>query len=243
MSLIDKKIHGNEKGITLAELLVSLILIGIVMMGVVSFNYAIVNIQNSAGVSSALNLQLSGIKNQITKFASLATGNSADPGIRDPNDPYPKCPGTVCFAFRQDTDDKYVAKTAGGYGYTTFRDPTDPIEPPTATFSDDIWIKFAYIPEEHKLEYCRSERNKISPSSSFDGDCRSLSLRILSTQIKTFSFDLVKPTQAKPYDFYIEVKVTLQEDPDGPDNPVTNPKISSTFRVRPISHTWDDVTP
>jgi prepilin-type N-terminal cleavage/methylation domain-containing protein len=70
-----------KKGLTLTELLVASILIGIVMAGVVSYSFSIKQFQDSTNKSTVLAARVAAAMSFITKDASLAVGDATNPGI------------------------------------------------------------------------------------------------------------------------------------------------------------------
>lgn len=76
-------LRGNNpsSGLTLMELLISIIIVGVIMMGVVSSDYAIRKHSDSATNSASASINLQGYVAHILNNASLAIGNAADKGI------------------------------------------------------------------------------------------------------------------------------------------------------------------
>ena len=71
----------NKTGLTLTELVVASVLIGIVMLGIASFDYAIKNIQDSTNRSAVLGMQAQPAMYEIVKAARTSTGYNGDSGI------------------------------------------------------------------------------------------------------------------------------------------------------------------
>ncbi len=71
----------TKKGLTLTELLVSTVLIGIVMVGVASFSMTIKNLQESSNQSGITMLQMISAMRYITRDASFAVGEEGDRGV------------------------------------------------------------------------------------------------------------------------------------------------------------------
>lgn len=70
-----------KKAMTLTELLVASILIGIILVGAVSIDYAIRRSRNTISASILIATQISAAMKQITRDAVLAVGDITDPGI------------------------------------------------------------------------------------------------------------------------------------------------------------------
>ena len=66
---------------TLTEVIVASILVGIVMMGVMAFNVTLNKMQSSSNLYNILAMRALPVLNRIRQDVKLATGNSTDPGI------------------------------------------------------------------------------------------------------------------------------------------------------------------
>jgi Tfp pilus assembly protein PilE len=71
----------EEKGITLTELLVASVLVGIVMIGVASFSISIKHLQNSTNKSTIMEMKTKSAMARVVKDAYLAVGDIMNPGI------------------------------------------------------------------------------------------------------------------------------------------------------------------
>ena len=72
---------SKRKGITLTELLVASILIGIVMVGVIAVSFAIKKMQETTNKSALLAMRATAVITHMTKNVALAVGYQDDPGI------------------------------------------------------------------------------------------------------------------------------------------------------------------
>ena len=107
-----KRIFSQNNGLTLTELLIASIVVGIVMVGVAAYSTSIKNVQDTTIKAARVNLQLSSALKMMKNDLSLATGNITDYGIQyDAN-----APGGTVICARQDDDST----------------PAD--------FTDDMWI-------------------------------------------------------------------------------------------------------
>lgn len=115
---------NNLKGVTLTELLVSTILIGIVMVGVVGFNLLIKNFQDSSNKGTSIAIKAASALSFLRKDAGLAVGNALDSGVLTFFDT-PSAPrSTICFRHdstnsapnntpKDYTDDEWFCTTHG----------------------------------------------------------------------------------------------------------------------------------
>ncbi len=89
----------NSKGLTLTELLVSAILIGIVMTGVAAFSLFVKQARDSTGEGTILAVQTATAMHYIKEDALEAVGDSGDRGVRFDS------PGQLSVCFRHDVSD------------------------------------------------------------------------------------------------------------------------------------------
>jgi type II secretory pathway pseudopilin PulG len=114
----------TRKALSLTELLVASILIGIIMLGVMSFNIGVKKMQETTNKTTLLAMRTAAAMTHITKNASLAIGHLDSLGIDD----------------------------SGGNNWISFRlDKNDPITTPD-DFTDDTWV--VYIRDANTLITC-----------------------------------------------------------------------------------------
>jgi len=100
---------SQKKALTLTELIVVSLLIGIVMIGIVSFSASMKQMQVSTNRETILAMQTTAAMTHITTNAALAIGFSGDPGIFTNNSATREW-----ISFRQDrnqTPDDYMDDT------------------------------------------------------------------------------------------------------------------------------------
>ena len=76
-----KDLLDQQKGITLTELIVASILVGIIMIGVISFSFTLKQLQTSTNNSTILAMHTSALMSDIERNAMLASGNLNNKGI------------------------------------------------------------------------------------------------------------------------------------------------------------------
>lgn len=96
---------ANQNGITLTELLVASILIGIVMIGVASFSVSIQKLQSATNRSSVIAMRTTAVMNRMVKDAYLAVGDEANRGVVAGSG------GTGSICFRHDADNNPATYT------------------------------------------------------------------------------------------------------------------------------------
>ncbi len=115
---------SNKQGITLSELVVASVIITVIMVGVVSVDYASRRIQKTAFLESQTSMKASAAMLMLTKNALSAVGDSSNYGIV-----YDDLGTDTGICFRHDTD----------------LNPGD--------YSGDTWICFAHG-TSNDLKYC-----------------------------------------------------------------------------------------
>ena len=201
-------IPTNPKGLTLTELLVAAILMGIVMVGLISVNYAIRRMENSTSEATILAMQTAAAMRHITRNGLLAVGHEADPGIRyDLTTP----PSVSYLSFRQD-----VAAT-----------PAD--------FTDDIWVIYTDAGEANRLYTCRQSAS-TGPEPGLSDRCSSSQRVQLLDNVIVFTYQLVRDITVPST--YLEVNLQTQYDVSQPFNPTTNPRQELSVQINPPSHSW-----
>ena len=121
----------NKNGLTLAELLVATILMGIIMVGVASFSYTVKRMQDSTSRASVLAMSTAGAMTHMTKNAARAVGEQDDLGIDLAAD-------DSSMAFRQDrnetpddyTDDVWIIYVVDTNTLSVCEDADDAIPEP-----------------------------------------------------------------------------------------------------------------
>lgn len=75
------KFHIHKNGLTLTELLIASIIIGIVMLGVVSFSYTVTKMEGNTGKATQVKVRAATYMLQIKQDLTVATGDPSNPGI------------------------------------------------------------------------------------------------------------------------------------------------------------------
>ncbi len=201
----------NESAVTLLELILSSILVGVVILGVVSIDFAIRRNQQTTSRSSILAMQTSAVMLRITKEASLAIGYESNPGIAVNADPSIK----LCIRKEDNTP-----STPGDY-------------------TDDTWFCFQYNAAAYNMIGCTvneaDAKGSLNPCNSASAVIDNSVQDTMSGKMANASFNWV----ASATDFYIGVSLTARHNPAAPRNPITNPQFILNTRVRPLSHSWN----
>jgi len=122
------KIYSVKSGLTLTELIVATLVIGVVMLGVASVDIALRQTHKGASQKSLAVMQNSMMMLRISKDAQIATGDGTNFGIVT-NSP---------------TDDiVWIRK----------ENPANPAPDPS-TYADDIWVSYTFDPATFTLYHC-----------------------------------------------------------------------------------------
>lgn len=223
---------SNHKGLTLTELIVSIVMISIVMLGVAAFSVAIKQIQESTNKSTVLAMQMAGAMSHVTKNATLAIGYIGDPGIYtgDANagvaNPY------VCF--RQD-----LSSTPWNY-------------------DDDTWVMYVVdaAPNNNLLscsipnaaQFINSQDSADTAADACLNTAAFFQYVVLQNVINMVpppvdhqtKFTLAINPAPDVLDFYIEITLSTQYNPSNPTiHPLDNPVMTFTTRISPPGHSWN----
>ena len=113
----------SDAGITLTELLIASIIVGIVMLGAVSIDYAVRRSQTNIIDASRIAMNLQAAMLQMTNDAMLTTGDASDQGIRfDDSGTGATDIQNICFRYDADnnpnsyTNDQWFCYSQGGRG-------------------------------------------------------------------------------------------------------------------------------
>ncbi len=208
------RVKYNNRGLTLTELLVATILMGIVMLGIISVDYGIKQMSKSTSNTAFLKMYTSATLQDIARNASLITGNSTDPGFLI----NPKR-----FYFRQD-----INATTQAANNT----PADT--------SDDAWICYDQSQggaNSVNIYRCRFNSPVVTTKDCFDVLAigrTTIGTAVDSTLDIQGIVDNIAPTQK----YYLEISITNRKDPSLAADPLTNPEVTLSTRVDPVSRSW-----
>ncbi len=203
----------SEKGMTLTELIVSSILVGIVMVGVVSFGFIIDEMQKTTNRATSLSMETTAVISHITKNASLATGNRANPGII--------------------VEDTTVAKNDWiSFRLDTLNTPSD--------YTDDTWFIYRRDLANNAIYTC-TKTAALGPDPTGYAPCSNANALQLSNKIENVEFSFVNPDN--PYTFpalslFVLVNITARHFPGVATDPLDNPEYNITTQIYPSSHSW-----
>jgi len=204
----------NKRGLSLTELLVASVVIGIVMVGVASFSSGVKTIQDSTSKSSILSMRAAGAMAHMKKDASLTVGDSDSPGVfTDIDAPY----RIICF--RHDTDED-------PYSYT-----------------NDTWVCYSRNDTTSQIDKCVEMTTAQRPVDSIcPAGFKVTTFRYRTSPGVAFyalggdtnSNDQIDPGETLEY---IEIRLTTVYNAAAAVHPVKNPEHTSITRVSPPGHT------
>ncbi|MFT7538659.1 MAG: prepilin-type N-terminal cleavage/methylation domain-containing protein [Lysobacterales bacterium] len=117
-----KHILKSNKGVTLTELIISSVLIGIIMLGVMSFSFALKRIEESTSTGASFDSTTAGFLSMFSRDVEKATGDSSNHGI--------------------------ITNTTGINNVICFRHdliPTPPDLPTPHDYTDDEWVCYTQV--------------------------------------------------------------------------------------------------
>jgi len=205
-------------GLTLVELVVATALVGIVMVGTVSVDYAIRSMRKTTANSASVAIQTSATMTYIANDVAQATGDASDVGILDctqDNDEtiYPLCDlrDNPTFCIRQDQN-----------GPDAFAD-----------YTDDLWVCYwkPLDPTDANIYTCQQATpGECATSNDVIGTAACTDAPTCSNY--AFSYFLTPPGNGQ---FYLEVTLTNRPYPNHPPGP-KNPEYELTSRIAPVAH-------
>lgn len=203
-------IRINKKGLSLTELLVATVLMGIVMMGVISINYAMRRMEGTTSKSTVLAIQTAAAMNHITKNGLLAVGFESDPGIvLQLTTP----PAVSYLSFRQD-----INGTPGN-------------------FSDDLWVIYTDGGQANELYTCTQDAGTGPiPNTGSGGRCETTGNLVLLNNVSAINYQLVR--DATTHSTYVDIDIQTQADVTQPADPIRNPTYELTVQISPPFHSW-----
>lgn len=199
------------EGMTLTELLVASTMIGILMVGTVSFSFAINRLQKSTSRSTKLAMKMKVAMAEISQDAMLAVGNAADRGVyawtnnKDAN--------SICF--RQDIPDT-------PWNYT-----------------DDVWVCYFHN-DSFDIQRCSGTTHSFPPACTMRSQCcadvplsKQTQLLSIAASVSEYA-EIVNDINGRFE--YIKLNLTSRYDKNSPIHPITNPQYTLTTRVSPLGH-------
>ena len=195
----------SNKGMSLTELIVASILIGIVMIGVISFTSSMKSVQGSASNSTIPSVKLASVMFEISKDASLVTGDQTDPGI-DEDDTGP----VQHLCFRQDNDGAGTANVT----------PDD--------YTDDAWVCYL-MDATNTLHKCID----ASFSNCVDGSTPP-QFPDLITLTQNYFFDIIDAGASARIE-HIHIELTTRNVPTDAVHPINNPEFTLETNISPLS--------
>ncbi len=204
-----KNIHN--KGLTLLELVVASTLIGIVMVGVSGFGYAVNRMQDISSKSSLIAMDATASLSMMRKDALLAVGDPTNSGIRtivEPPDKY-----TICF--RHDTND-----------------PT--------SYADDTWVCYRHG-SSNGLWRCTDVDEAEVPATDCPWGGSTISPFYLELKESALfnvpgGCGTCAPGTTNSID-YVEMAISVAPDNAEACHPITNPCVTIDMQINPPGHT------
>ncbi len=198
----------QKKALTLVELMISTMLVGLIMLGVASIDYATKQSQQTTTRRSLVAMQAGAILMDMAKNASVATGTSTNIGINSSHMGAAPWNGPTDLCVRRDID-------ATGASNNT---PWD--------FADDRWV--CYTIASSQMQRCIVAAPAACPLGSGQMIAPIQALNVTITADNTLGVG----------DFNILITVTTRFTPGAAVDPLNNPETSVSTRVLPSFHSW-----
>lgn len=218
----------SPKSITLTELIISTAMIGIVMLGMASVDYAIRQAQITTSKKAQLAMRVGAMLITVAKNAALATGVSSDTGIRiNPASPIGTPENNSYACFRQDVNDTAITDIPNSdvnCSNSTLKSRNTP-----GDFTDDCWICFTLRAagggNPPTLYQCTRNNNPAL--------CNGGVGEVLVGSAQSFTVNYNLNTTAASLQNLAEITITSFYDNTTAADPIKNPSYTMTTRVSP----------
>lgn len=209
---------------TLMELMVATILVGIVMVGTVSVDFAVHSIRKTTADGATLALQTSAAMLDITTNMAKAVGDAQSLGVETDN---PACtvaaPCRLWFCGRQDTDN----------------DPN--------TYTGDVWTCYWKPNSTTDPNIYKYTRTAAQGAGACTGACTTATAEIIGAAACKvanctsyhFEFSLTNNPATRRFSFDLTLKnraYPLQQ--VNPAQPLKNPEYELSSHVTPMGHSY-----
>jgi len=224
MSSLFKRMD-NQSALTLTELLVSSILMGIVMVGAAGYSATIKRMYDTSDKQTILAMQAASAVATIERDAERSIG------FKDTTN--------AIVSYQNGVVAAVPART-----YWSFR--TDPANTPDV-YTDDVWmIIYQLNSAQFDLLAC-SQPEGVGPGLGAVPDpttaaCGANRIRMLVNRVQAFTLNRVinATPSAAGLDMYVDVDLTVSQDPTSTgDDPFDDPAFRITTRIPMTSHSWN----
>ena len=209
LTRISKSKISCVSGLTLTELLITTVIVGVMMLGIVGAQMALQQSERGATRQALVSMRLSAMMTDISKNASLAIGNSFQPGI---------VINRTGFCFRQDRG--------------------APLGTP-ADFTDDKWVCYTRIGTNlYKCESNLSSRCEGEGEDQILGAVTTRTFTEFATPPTTTLPRLVIDETVSNQKMFFEFTLETRYDPSKPYDYLNNPQLQMTTRVVPEGYSF-----
>jgi len=199
----------KKSGITLTELLVASILIGIVMLGVASFSSSIRQLHNSTNKSAILAMRMNTAMTHLVKDAMLAVGDAGNPGV---------------YSWTDDDDQNSLC-----FRHDTSQTPED--------YTDDVWTCY-YHGNSYTIDKCVGSTWDFEGvgACQLSADCcqgagPEIEILNLPKEASTSTFATVTNGS-------VQISLTSRFIQDDPAHPILNPENTLSTTINLPGHSW-----
>lgn len=206
---------------TLTELIVTTIIIGIMMVGIAAVDVALRQTEKGTSANSIVVMRTSAIMLHISKSVEVATGDGRTDGGGTPINL------GIIFS---------TADTSRPTLKVRREDPDNP-NPDPNTYADDVWVGYTLKVANNTLYYCVTSDDPL-PGPAPLTPCDGVAGRINLGTLTGFTASLV--TNSATQTFYLETTLTNRLDPSlsAPADTFNNPEYVLTSRISPASSSF-----
>lgn len=217
----------NRKALTLTELLVSSVLMGVVMVGIAGYSATLKRMFDTSDKQTILAMQAATVIGHIERNVVMSSGylKTGEPNF------------------------SYVQFLGNPQDYWSFR--TDPNNTPMQE-NDDTWaIIFRDVagPDQYDLYAC-FQGVGVGPGLGPNPDngntpCGANRIRLVTNRLQSITMNRVINASPSVLDMYVDVDMTISQNPTcvaptvGCDDPFDDPAFRMTTRIPMTSHSWN----
>ncbi len=195
-----------NKGLTLTELLVASILMGIVMTGVAAFSFFIKQARDSTGAGTILAVQAATAMHYLVEDANKAVGDNSDRGVVSGTSG--AALGSICF--RHDTNDP-------------------------ASYADDTWACYWYRSLDRSLWKC-AIRSAAAGAPPADFQACNPAIKLVPLVFSSPQYFLIVNESASGRFSHVDITLNTIADPMQASDTMNNPTYQLFTRVSPPAH-------
>lgn len=212
---------SKENSVTLTELMVATVIVGVIMLGVTGIDIALRSSHLGTTRTGLVAMRTAAIMSHMAKTIRQATGFGDGADVND--------------------DPGILVNFPPGFPVSLIQ-PPPPVSPlwiriddhpvPTPDFNDDSW--FCYDYSGNTLRYCKVP----DTNTTCDGALPAPPLEVLGPAVNILVDHVRQDNPPNPPEFYVQITITNRFDPSAPRSLNSNPEYQLTTQVETPMHSY-----